>query len=301
MGKHTAIEWADHTFSPWFGCTKISRGCDHCYAEAWARRAGNSELWEGSRRRAAEASWKEPLKWDRAAAEEGRNPIVFPSLCDPFDNQVPPIWRRDLFSLIQETPNLTWTLLTKRPQNIPRMLPFAVDDMASWPWSNVWLGTTAEDADQYTMRWPHMARVPAALRFLSYEPALDALGDLELGAPGAPDWVIAGGESGPQARPIHTDGVRSARDQCATAGVPFLFKQHGEWIAVEDLRHLADGSGPGFGAYDHCRYDPEREVVRIGSKRAGRLLDGVFHDAFPAVRPRATPDEPSPRVSAVPR
>src|SRR5262245_18137233 len=124
MGADSKIEWCHHTFNAFVGCTKVSPACDHCYAEAWAKRAGHPELWAGERRRTSAENWKQPLKWDKAAARTGERHRVFcASLADVFDNQVPDVWRTDLWKLIDLTPNLDWLLLTKRPQNIAKMLP----------------------------------------------------------------------------------------------------------------------------------------------------------------------------------
>lgn len=228
MGENSKIEWTDHTFNPWVGCTKVSPACDHCYAESWARRTGQAHLWQGERRRTTGTNWRQPLKWNRDAEAAGvRRRVFCASLADVFDNQVPSRWRDDLWHRIDQTPHLDWLLLTKRPQNIARMLPGPEIGAPKWGdgWPNVWLGTTAENAEEYARRWSHVAAPPAAIRFLSAEPLLGDLGDMDLGRVGAPNWIIAGGESGPGARPMHPDWARSIRDQCAAAGVPFFMKQ----------------------------------------------------------------------------
>ena len=142
MSDHTNIEWADHTFNPWVGCTKVGPPCDHCYAESWAKRAGRPELWKGERRRTTATNWHQLPKWNRAAAADGVRRRVFPSLCDPFDNQVPARWRHDFWHVIEQTPNLDWLLLTKRPGNIAKMLPDPETGVKPWGsgWPNVWLG-----------------------------------------------------------------------------------------------------------------------------------------------------------------
>lgn len=288
MGENSNIEWTDATFNPWVGCTKVSPACDHCYAEGWAKRAGTPDLWAGERRRTGASNWQQPLKWNRKAEAEGRRARVFcASLADVFDNQVPEEWRRDLWELISKTPNLDWQLLTKRPQNIRKMLP------ASWGygWPNVWLGTTAENQAEADRRIPHLLAVPAKVRFLSCEPVLGPLvlngSWLRQGDNGeyphsvqphtGIDWVICGGESGPGARPMHPEWARSLRDQCAVAGVPFLFKQWGDWVAED--QSPADAVMPWSGC--HFPWPDKTGVWHLGKKKAGRLLDGIEHNGYP--------------------
>lgn len=123
VGANSRIEWTDHTFNAVVGCTKVSAACDHCYAEGWAKRTGHPELWNGERRRTSASNWKLPLKWNREATARGQRARVFCcSLADVFDNQWEPQWRADLFRLIYATPNLDWLLLTKRPQNIRKLI-----------------------------------------------------------------------------------------------------------------------------------------------------------------------------------
>lgn len=237
MGANSKIEWCHHTFNPWVGCTKISAACDHCYAEGWAKRSGHSELWAGERRRTTSANWQQPVKWDAAAKTAGERHRVFcASLADVFDNQVPTRWRDDLWFLIDRTPHLDWLLLTKRPQNIEKFLPDVRTGILSWEsgWSNVWLGATAENQEEWDRRLPELCAVPARVHFASVEPML---GDIDCGNAfdGPPEdspyqpisWVICGGESGPGARQMNLAWLRSLRDQCASAGVPFFAKQLG--------------------------------------------------------------------------
>lgn len=310
MAENSKIEWTDHTFNPWVGCTKLSMACDFCYAEGWAKRTGGAALWQGERRRTSEANWRQPLKWNKKAEAEGRRYRVFcASLADVFDNQVPWEWRKDLWLLIGETPHLDWLLLTKRPQNIAKMLPPGWGGIG---WPNVWLGTTVESQVEADRRIPHLMTVPAAVWFLSCEPMLEGF-DLTKhflnphGFTETPKWVICGGESGPKARPMHPDWARSLRDQCAAAGVPFLFKQWGEYREVfTEQPELIDNDSdradelyssavnPSFiqpdGTHILSRDDlpdedeaPARLIERIGKARAGRLLDGVEHNGFPLI------------------
>ena len=225
MGQDSKIEWTDHTFNPWVGCTKVSPACDHCYAEAWAKRTGHPELWTGERRRTTAANWQQPLKWNKVASLSRRPRVFCASLADVFDNQVPTRWRDDLWHRIDQTPNIDWLLLTKRPQNIPKMLPDPRTSVPAWGdgWPNVWLGTTIENKQHGAARAFHLAQVPAKVRFWSVEPLLEDLGNLTplcfydtaIDGRVAVDWVIVGGESGGQARHMNPDWARSIRDQCA--------------------------------------------------------------------------------------
>lgn len=210
--KNSNIEWTDHTFNPWEGCTKVSPGCAHCYAEARDVRVTGGKHWgKGApRRRTSEANWKQPLKWDRDARGEGpatlecpscgvrwhdcacgfaqRKPRVFcASLADWLDDEVPIDWLADLLDLIDRTPNLDWLLLTKRPENwLGRMEEagegfYGLDHtgggvarqwLKGYAPSNVWLGTTVEDQTRADVRMPVLLSIPADVRFLSCEPLL---------------------------------------------------------------------------------------------------------------------------------
>ena len=225
MGENTKIAWCDHTFNAWVGCQKVSAGCDNCYAETLMDKRYHRVQWgpHGERKRTSEANWKKPRQWNKAAKASGKRPRVFcASLADVFDNQVPEHWRIDLFDLIGDCEHLDWLLLTKRPENIKKMLPtcWNVEDFA-----NVWLGTTCEDQAAYDRRWPILSKVPAAVHFISYEPAIGELIDLYATAGQAPDWIICGGESGPGAREMHPNWARDLRDECAERSIPFFMKQ----------------------------------------------------------------------------
>jgi protein gp37 len=220
MGENSKIEWTDHTFNPWIGCQKVSPGCDHCYAEAMMDHRYHKVEWgpHGERKRTSAANWRKPLQWQRAAEAIGKRARVFcASLADVFDNQAEPQWRDALWYLIRQTPDLNWLLLTKRPENIHKMLP------AYWPLPHVWLGTTCEDQESYDRRWPILRDVPAHIHFISYEPAIGPLSILP-GA-GVPDWLICGGESGRDARYMHPTWAAMVRDQCREAGTAFFMKQ----------------------------------------------------------------------------
>ena len=345
--KDSKIEWCDHTFNPWVGCTKVSPGCTNCYAEARDQRfAGGAHWGKGApRQRTSAANWKQPLRWDRdnrkakcscgfltenwtkcvpadkhvaECSECGHvgltiiRPRVFcASLADWLDDEVPIEWLADLLALIHATKNLDWLLLTKRPGNWRVRLCMALDDIlkreggtecADWlnSWlhakpkvpANVWIGTTVEDPNRADQRIPELLKIPARVRFLSCEPLLgpvelsdvtkraDALQQLGKAALDGINWVICGGESGPNARPMHPAWARSLRDQCEAAGVPFLFKQWGEWQpynqgtaymdSFKQTRLLPNGPGP-----------TAWPMYLVGKHNAGRILDGVEHNHFP--------------------
>lgn len=297
--KNSKIEWTDHTWNPWIGCTKVSPGCMHCYAEALMdKRMGRATWGKGQpRSRTSATYWKGPMTWNKEAAASGTRPRVFcASLADWLDDEVPIEWLADLLDLIRKTPNLDWLLLTKRPQNFRERIAGAINHVSTAPsctdaafilidwmqgWqsgnripANVWVGTSVEDQVRYEERIGHLCEIPADIRFLSMEPLLGHV-DLRLNEnlPGQRmlrwhhpvksmlHWVIVGGESGPHARPMHPHWARSLRDQCKVAGVAFHFKQWGEWAP-----HLG-------------------RTWRLGKKLAGRLLDGVEHNEFPGDTP----------------
>ena len=176
MAENSAIEWTHHTFNPVLGCQKVGPGCDHCYAEGWAKRSGLVTWGPGETRRVtSDAYWRQPLKWDREAKAAGERRRVFcASLADVFDNAWPDGVRDRLWALIKATPNLDWMLLTKRPGNIAKMLP---DDWGGG-YRNVWLGCTVVNQEEADRDIPKLLAVPAAVRFLSMEPLL---GPVEIG------------------------------------------------------------------------------------------------------------------------
>jgi protein gp37 len=292
MSDTTKIEWCDSTFNPWIGCARVSPACDDCYAarSTPARTLGIAWGAGAPRRRTSDANWRLPLQWERKAeefqAQHGRRRRVFcASLADVFDNEVADEWRADLFELIAQTPHIDWLLLTKRIGNAGNMLPVPFDFERLYP--NVWLGATVVTQAEAERDIPKLLAIPAAVRFLSIEPMLGPI-DLERPMPG-PDldqgggqkicqpwliqsgigWVIVGGESGPHARPMQREWARVLRDQCAAAGVPFVFKQWGEhapnWLMDDDGAEQAGSMW----------------MDRMGKKTAGRLLDGVEHNEFP--------------------
>jgi protein gp37 len=222
MARGTAIEWADDTWSPWWGCTEISEGCKNCYAREQTHGAWGNH----PRKRTSRDYWRQPVYWNadapRFQREHGHRERVFGGhICDWFDNQAEPEWRAEAWKLVRATPNLDWLILSKRPQNISKMLP---DDWGDG-YPNVWLGISVEDEASYRQRWPLLAAIPAVIRFVSYEPALGPLGPIDLGIGVLPDWVIVGGESGKNPRMMDAAWARDVRDQCRKLGIPFFMKQ----------------------------------------------------------------------------
>ena len=175
--ENSKIEWTDHTFSPWLGCTKVSAGCTNCYAETLTTRYKWAKWGPGeTRKRTSVANWKKPLTWNRKAEKAGvRRRVFCASLCDVFDHEAPAGARADLWDLIRKCPELDWQLLTKRPENIEQYLPADWYHYHGWP--NVWLGTTTEDQAAYDLRWPILSGIYAAVHFISYEPAIGPLID----------------------------------------------------------------------------------------------------------------------------
>lgn len=349
MGAETKIEWCHATFNCWRGCTKVSAGCANCYAETLSgRNPGTLGVWgpNGTRVVAVEGMWSQPVKWDAAAKRAGERHRVFcASLADVFEDWPGPmhwsdgkqLWhlypptgtwstnpgdvadkvpvtmqdvRLRLFRLIDRTPNLDWLLLTKRPQNVARMVDQWVG--ANPLPRNVWLGTSVENQQAADERIPHLLRVPAAVRFLSMEPLLGPVNlervklldsdHPELGKPDVTmhaltgwhgganrpdrtriDWVIVGGESGANARPMHPDWARSLRDQCQAAGVAFFFKQWGEWLPRplddwkdEHQRYLGERAPD-----DHVHVYRHGALARKYDPIEMRKLDGRLWNDFP--------------------
>jgi protein gp37 len=342
MGETTPIEWTDATFNPWWGCAKVSPGCDHCYAEGIARRFHDG-IWgaglDTARRVFDHKHWAKPLGWNKRAAESGKRMRVFcASMADVFDNH-PGVTdeREKLWTLIHKTPSLDWQLLTKRIGNVKRMVPPSWLT-GHWP-AHAWLGISVVNQEEADRDIPKLLELPSRIHFLSCEPLLGRIDISEAihlgrcksigpkpdlfrcGLPeghddehtalmptGAPwfgktalAWVIVGGESGRDARPMHPDWARSIRDQCKAAGVPFLFKQWGEWRDIEDGQacrvcgctwNFACPGGCSWIETDLCSAckglptpaQPPTRYRRVGKHVAGRFLDGRTWDEYPEAR-----------------
>lgn len=276
MAQNSSIEWTDHTFNPWWGCTKVSPACRHCYAETWSKRVGQ-KVWgpRAPRRLFGKEHWLAPIRWDAEAARSRKRRRVFcASMADVFEGRAElAVEREKLWELIEMTPNLDWLLLTKRPHNILRFAPWA-----DWP-ANVWVGTTVENQHWAEERLPHLLAIPARRRFLSSEPLLGPI-DLRPWISSLPkklypiDWVIAGGESGAHARPMLPSWARDLRDQCDAADIPFHFKQWGHWAPASRSSELVEEF------WDEV----EGKMIRMeprGKKSAGRFLDGKTWNEIP--------------------
>lgn len=356
MTQNSKIEWTDHTINFWWGCQKVSPGCEHCYAESMAKRVGNDIWGRDKPRRWIKAAVSDALKLNEKAKKAGVRFKVFTnSMADFFeedhgqaivshrrDTDGTPFrlyhfeggfrehrlsaiicgepvtltdLRRQAFETIDRTPHLDWLLLTKRPENIESMWPDAGYD-ALRERRNVWLGCTVENQEQADKRIPELlkCRELSPVLFLSCEPLLGAVDLCRCKAVGKPasagckpfhgilcplwslDWVIVGGESGHNARPMHPDWARSLRDQCEAARVPYFFKQWGEYVpehhpaAVPNQTRIDDsfvlyvdeaGNEVPSQAYAD---DYEGEYMfRVGKKAAGRLLDGREWSELPEV------------------
>jgi protein gp37 len=320
------ISWCDCTWNPVSGCSKVSAGCTHCWAERMAKRlAGRC----GYPARDPFTVTLHPERLDEPLRWRKPRMVFVCSMGDLFHTEVPNEFIARVFAIMRNCPAHTFQVLTKRPERMQQWLSrcgnangygwithdntlperafngtgIIVGDSDHWPLPNLWVGTSVEDQATADERIPHLLRCPAAVRFVSYEPAL---GPLDLRYPtfnGADSiegleglgWVIAGGETGPGARPAHPDWFRSVRDQCAVAHVPFFFKSYGEWTTahVEDDpgfyggRAFNDPRGGRASTAVRCNdyrfrlLDYDTMAVRVGKKAAGHLLDGREHREFP--------------------
>lgn len=227
MSEATIIAWTDHTFNAWMGCERVSEGCRNCYAATLTKNRMGLDLWgRKAPRQVTKAPWQHVRAWNRAAERgepgllgSGMPHLVFtgslmdwaedrPDLAEP---------RRRMWDTIRDCRSLWFQMLTKRPQNILRFLPEDWGD--GYP--NVWIGTTIED-NRVAVRGDYLRQVPAVVRFVSYEPAIGPLDQLDLAGI---DWVIYGGESGPGHRPEDKQWARDMRSRCVAGGVAFFHKQ----------------------------------------------------------------------------
>lgn len=316
------IEWTNETWNPIIGCTKISPGCDNCYAEIMAFRLmhmpytsyyqnvlkdngeshphkfRNLPKWNG-KTHFVKSQLEKPLKWKKPRM------VFVCSMGDLFHESVPFIEIDSIFSIMSDNDQHTYQILTKRPDRMREFFYWKSDWYGKkWqPKDNIWFGVTAENQEQANIRIPVLLKIPAAVRFVSIEPMLSPIdisnylkvinesGWHDFGGPFSGrnklDWVICGGESGHKARPMHPDWVRSLRDQCKAAEVPFFFKQWGEWMPTEDfvdnLKELIK-KHPEAQILDCFKFEDELRITKLRKKYTGRLLDGVEHNEMPIIK-----------------
>lgn len=312
--SESKIEWTDATWNPVTGCSKVSDGCKHCYAErVFARMSQNPKVPAYHGRKFTdvmchEERLNEPLKWRKPRM------IFVNSMSDLFHEDVPDEFIEKILRVMGDAWWHTYQILTKRPDRMKQHM----NRFAPWRPHNIWLGVSVENQETADERIPLLLETMAAVRFVSYEPALgpvefchefvedvgwiDSLrGACHIDGCNEPirgeriHWVIAGGESGPNARPSHPDWFRSVRDQCQAAGVPFFFKQWGEWMPLSDWRKRpSEPEGPtivympedritwvGAAPIELCNAEVLVSMCRVGKHCAGRLLDGVEWSQFP--------------------
>lgn len=232
MADNSKIEWTDATWNPVRGCTKVSAGCKHCYAETFAER------WRGVKGHPFEFGFDlrlvpeklaDPLKWN------GPRRIFVNSMSDMFHEDIPEDYIAHVASVMRLADWHTYQILTKRPKRMEKLLTGRLREAASAP--HIWWGVTVENRKHGLPRIDSLRRTGAAMKFLSIEPLLEDLGTFDLTDI---DWVIVGGESGPGARPLEIDWVVSIQEQCSVAEVPFFFKQ---WGGVQKSRHGRELNG----------------------------------------------------------
>ena len=296
MSDRSEIEWLNFpgyqpaSWNPVKGCSRVSNGCTRCYAERMAARFSKPGMWGHgvAEMRRGKARWTGlveldeaklllPLKWKKPRC------IFVNSTSDLFHEKLPDAAINKVFAVMQACPQHLFIVLTKRSARMREYVngegaANAAFNNFAWPLPNVILGVSVEDrAALY--RLDDLRATPAACRMISLEPLLEDLGDIDLTGIG---WAVTGGESGRNARPTHPDCFRSVRDQCKEAGVPFFFKQHGEWLATAD-----DNGEISYGGHERHGWDidgpHEAWAYRVGKKRAGRLLDGREHNEFPGM------------------
>ena len=214
MASHSKIEWTESTWNPATGCTKISLGCQHCYAERMAKRLkamGQPNYVNGFEVATHDHAVENPLKWRKGQT------IFVNSMSDLFHEDIPLEFISRVFDVMQRADWHRFQVLTKRAERLEELAP-----QLPWP-ENVWMGVTVEHSD-YVSRIDCLRNTPAAVKFLSLEPLLGPLPELNLAEI---DWAIVGGESGPGARPMDERWILDIRDQCLTSGTAFFFKQWG--------------------------------------------------------------------------
>lgn len=265
MADKSKIEWTDSTWNPITGCSKVSQGCKFCYAERWAIR-GMGQWAKDRKRKFTDILFHpdkltDPIKWKKPRM------IFVCSMADLFHPDIPFETIELIFDVMYKAEQHIFQVLTKRPERMLEFYKWYESQYTGWKQKNIWLGVSVEDQKTADERIPILVSIPAYVRFISIEPLLGAIDkivhwddDDEI----AIDWIIVGGESGPKARLVNPDWVRSLRDICVAGGIPFFFKQWGEWMPIE-------------------RYKKKCVMIKVGKKRAGRLLDGKQWDQMPSL------------------
>lgn len=273
--QKTSIGWTDYSWNPVTGCHKVSRGCKNCYAETLTKRFG--ERW-GMKSFRDVKMWPERLWEPLNIAQKLVGKKVFVcDMSDLFHEDVTDSFIFDVFETIHNLPDTTFQILTKRPQraiDIFKRIPEKI--LVDVPFKNVWIGVSCEDQQTASDRIPLLKQIPAEVRFISFEPLVGHIYTAHLRFYEKEiHWAIVGGESGHGAQPMHPDWVRSLRDQCKAAGVPFFFKQWGEYMPYETIE-------PGEVKINRIKMaDPKAVMYRVGKSKSGNLLDGVQHLNFP--------------------
>lgn len=299
MSVNSKIEWLKGsngihgaTLNPFVGCSKISEACTNCYAEKMAWRLKNMGI-PAYQNVVTDNGWTGKLATNRSQLgklQRWKKPrrVFMCSMSDIFHEKADSRWIDDILDSCIASPQHTYIFLTKRPQNIEKIFPVCTGKQLDFLATKAWIGVTVENQQRADERIPILLQIPAAVRFVSIEPYLEYI-DLENIDYGAPyplkmaalsgyfanhnhmklDWVICGGETGPRARPMHPDWVRSLRDQCVESGTPFFFKSWGEW----GLNWLNDDEGN--------KIEGSEFIDHMGKKNAGRILDGQTWDQFP--------------------
>ena len=306
MGKNTKIEWTDATWNPIRGCSRVSEGCRNCYAESVAARFsdlgqpyhGLAEfkiIGKDTPNERTEAHWTgevafvpehldDPLRWKKPAK------IFVNSMSDLFHEKVQDEWIEKIMQVILACPEHIFQVLTKRPERMGNWVRnWKVGGVKFIPPPNLWLGVSVEDQKTADERIPLLLEIPAAVRWVSYEPALGPV-NFQNWVPRGIDWIVMGGESGKNARPMHPKWARDVRDLCKLVSTPFWFKQWGEWFPRTDAvdisrRHCVwkDDVATFPNNWSVCRLhlNSGNYMERIGKKLAGSLLDGDAHREFP--------------------
>lgn len=313
MADKSGIEWTDATWNPVTGCTKVSQGCKNCYAEReWARIAAPRDRCKPNRytgRAFTDVACHEdlldrPLRWQKPRR------IFVNSMSDLFHESVPFGFIDKVFAVMALCPRHRFQVLTKRPERMKqymarlgssaKILDAAARTMGytfehegqylcSWPIPNIWLGVSVENQQTWNDRVPILQDIPAEVRWISAEPLIGPIKAMHMDMLGI-KWMVVGGESGPEARPMHPKWVRDLRDRCRFNGTDFFFKQWGEWAPHPHPPQPGNYTGAGIflrssgelGEQGDWWSGTAQAMDKVGKKAAGRMLDGRTWDEYPA-------------------